>query len=144
MSEDLVKPSGMGGSEISRKLVGGWKEIMAQKTGQKPQQRVIKEQVEPKKEVETNYKPGSDEDSEGFSMRRAKQHMQKLTEQKRSEMVFKGNATQIALKLNILTEGVEANPDTGRSAVPGGKKVKILSCEDAGFGQYKLTYILED
>jgi hypothetical protein len=143
MSDDLVKPSGMGGSEISRKLVGGWKEIMAQKTGQRPQQKVIKEQVEKTPQVENNYKPG-DEENDGFNMRRAKQHMQKLTEQKRSEMVFKGSASQIALKLNILTEGVEANPDTGRAAIPGGKKVKIISCEDAGFGQYKLTYMLED
>jgi hypothetical protein len=143
---DVVKPSGAGGSEASRKLVDGWRKIAS---GNAPSrnERIIKENQERtsgKPQVDNNYKPG-DEDTNGeFNARKAKMHMQKLTEQKRSQMVFKGSATQVAMKLNILTEGVEADPDTGRKAIPGGKKVKVIDCEDIGMGQFKLTYLIED
>lgn len=143
---DIVTPSGAGGSETSRKLVDGWKKIAS---GNAPSrnERIIKENqehVSGKPKIEGNYKPGDEDTSGEFNMRRAKMHMQKLNEEKRSQSVFKGSATQVAMKLNILTEGVEADADTGRKAIPGGKKVKVINCEDIGMGQYKLTYLIED
>lgn len=139
MSERIVTPGTSNGdiSEPTKRAVGGWQEIQARRSGQQPQ-RVIKESVKQSEAVVQQEQNGE------FDMRRAKQHMQKLTEQKMSEKVFKGNATQIALKLKILTEGVDADVESGHSAIRGGNKVKILHCEDAGFGQFKLTYLLED
>lgn len=137
---DIITPGASNGiiSEPTKKVLGGWQEIQARRSGQAPQ-RVIKESVkQPEQAVRQEEQNGE------FDMRKAKQHMQKLTEQKMSERVFKGNATQIALKLKILTEGVDADVESGHSAIRGGNKVKILHCEDAGFGQFKLTYLLED
>lgn len=141
MSDRIVTPGASNGdiSEPTKKAVGGWKEIQARRSGQPPQQRVIKESAKLEQPVARES-----EANDEFDMRRAKQHMQKLTEQKLSEKVFKGNATQIALKLKILTEGAEADSDVGSAGIRGGNKVKILHCEDAGFGQFKLTYLLEN
>lgn len=139
MSERIVTPGSSSGdiSEPTKKVVGGWKEMQSRRSGQPPQ-RVIKESAKLEQPV------AQDEANGEFDMRKAKQHMQKLTEQKLSEKVFKGNATQIALKLKILTEGADADVETGSAGVRGGNKVKILHCEDAGFGMFKLTYLLVD
>lgn len=130
-------------SSETRKVVGGWHAIQAARqqgksSHQIKQERLLNEREENPSQSEQGFKPGEEESNEGFSSRRAKQHMQKLFEQKQSERIFKGNSQQIALKLQILTEG---DADTGAK---GGHKVKVLGCESAGLGIFKLTYLLVD
>lgn len=149
---DIMKPSGEGSSnDTTRKVVGGWHAIMegrqqGKNTKEVKQARIIKEQderVSEKAPQEGGFKPGEEDSSDGFSLRKAKQHMQKLMEQKQSQRTFQGNAQQIALKLQILTEG---DPDAvlGDKVSRGGHTVKVISCESAGLGSYKLTYLLLD
>lgn len=136
---------------ITRKVVGGWHAIMEGRQQGKNakevrQERILKEQEDKaagKTSQDTNFKPGDDEASDGFSLRKAKQHMQKLMEQKQSQRTFQGNAQQIALKLQLLTEG---NPDAalGDKVSKGGHTVKVISCEGVGLGTYKLTFLLLD
>lgn len=142
MSEDIITASGIGASEPTRKVVSGWKEMQkARESGIDPrklkQERILKENKSQTSQIDSNFKPGDDKSSESFSYRKAKQHLQKLNEQKQTQKVFKGNAQQITMKLILLTVGDnEVN-------IKGGNIVKVISCEEAGLGQYKLTYLLE-
>lgn len=117
-------------TDETRKAVSGWKSIMANRQG--GQKSAPQQKVQPKQEIITEQEAPNAE----FDFKRARQHMQKLNEEKQNQLVFKGNAQQIALKLNLLTEG------DADMQVKGGKKVKVISCEEAGVGLYKLTYIL--
>lgn len=139
---ELIQPTGSGSSDATtKKLVGGWH---AMQQGQKlsRNERLIKEQEEKAQSIksgkplneENGYKPGQDEGSDQFSMKKAKQFIQQLTEQKRSQKTFKGSADQCMLKIASLM---------GSLAEDGQKfeKGKVLMVEQAGFGQYKLTYM---
>ena len=149
MGDGVIAP-GSGGpvGDSTRKAVGGWHAIMeGRNAGKNPvdarKERILKENAEKaeairsgKPQKEEGFRPGEDNESDGFNIRRAREHMQKLNEQRQTQSVFKGNAQQIALKLMVLTEG---DADIGAK---GGKKVKVLGCEETGLGQYKLTYLL--
>lgn len=142
MSDDIKTP-GTGGeiSDATRKAVNGWHAIMEGKKQGKSSTQIKQEQrilIKENQKPETQYRPGDEEQNEGFSARKAKAHMQKLFEEKQSQKIFKGNAQQLALKLQILTEG-----DAERN-ISGGHKVKVISCEEDGLGMYKLTYLLTD
>lgn len=144
--DDIIKPTGQGGTENTRKLVSGWKDIMAGKTMSR-QERIIKEQQEKAQKIksgvplteDTNYKPGQDDaPSEPMSLREMRKTINKMNEQKRVQKTFKGSAEQCIIKICSLL-GTTTPDEPGRKFERG----KILTVEEAGFGQYKVTYLPE-
>ena len=139
---DLIQPSGAGSADpTTKKLVGGWQNMQKGKQLTR-QERLIKEQEEKAQRIkngqplneEGGYKPGQDESSEQFSMKRAKEFLTKMNEQKRAQKIFKGNAEQCMLKMASLMGSLA---EDGRKFEKG----KVMMVEQAGFGQYKLTYM---
>ena len=144
MDEKLVKPSGEGSSDATiKKLVGGW-HAMQQGATLNRRERILKEQEDriqqtksgktPAQQQDSNWKPGQEERSEEFSAKRAKEFLTKMTEQKRTQRAFKGTPEQCMMKIASLMGSL---PEEGRKLEKG----KILMVEQAGFGQYKLTYM---
>ena len=143
MEENIIVPTGQGGTLETKKLVGGWN---AMKNGNvlSRQERLIKEQEEkaqriksgkPAVEQDNNYKPGQDGDSTEFSVKNARKFIQTLTEEKKTQRVFKGSSEQCIMKIGLLLGGIQN--ESGIS-----QKGKILLVEEAGINQYKITYIL--
>lgn len=145
---DLITPSGMGASEESRKVVSGWNAIKNRGNAptQTRQERLIKEQqeraemirkgIDPNK-VESGFKPGSDNASGEFSMRDAKKFLNEKYQAQRAQKVFKNTPELCLIKIGYLLGTIQ--PDDGSKTESG----KILKVEEAGFGQYKVTYIPE-
>jgi len=143
MDENIIVPTGSGGSNETRKVMSGWKSMQNGNTSTR-QDRIIKEQQDRAQKIkngqslneeDTGYRPGQDGASGEFSIKNAKKFIQNMNEQKKTEKVFKGNADQCLLKIGYLTGGVKS--DTGATVQRG----KILLVEEAGISQYKITYI---
>jgi len=142
--EKLITPSGMGATDETRKVRSGW-EAMQQGQRMSRQERLIKEQQERAQQIKSgkplnedqNYKPGQEDQSGEFSMKRARDHMKTLLEQKKVQKQYKGSADQCILKITSLLGGLK-DEDNIRA-----EKGKILMVEEAGFGLYKVTYMTE-
>lgn len=121
MSEEPVK---------FRKLASAWNNI----TAGKPTPKAPQASREP---TPTTYKPGQDEaPSEEFSMRKAKQFLAEQHQQQKSKKVFRGSPEQCMLKIASLM-GTLSETDPNQKFEKG----QLLLVEEAGFGQYKITYI---
>lgn len=127
--------------EDMRKAMNGWKQLQQGKPLSRSE-RIIKEQEEKAQRIkngqplneEGGYKPGQDASSEQFSMKRAKEFLTKMNEQKRAQKVYKGSAEQCMLKIASLMGSLA---EDGKQFEKG----KVMMVEQAGFGQYKLTYM---
>jgi hypothetical protein len=137
MDDNLIAP-GQGGnaSEPTRKVVGGW-HAMQEGKRESRQQRILREQTEKTErakqgipEKEAGYRPGDEEASGEFNMRRMKEHAAKIAKKNATKLTFTGSSEMVTLKLVTLYE-------------EKGDKVKVLGMEEAGFGKYKVTFLID-
>jgi hypothetical protein len=138
MDDKLITPGqgGGGASEPTRKVVNGW-HAMQEGKRESRQQRMLREQTEKTERVkqgipekEEGFRPGEEEGSGEFNMRRMKEHAAKLAKKNATKLSFTGTGEMITLKLVTLYE-------------EKGDKVRVLGVEEAGFGKYKLTFFID-
>jgi len=147
MSDDLITPGqGGGASDQTRKVSNGWRAI---KDGgrESRQQRILREQQEKVERVknglpaekENGFRPGEEEVSGEFSLRRMREATQKLVKTTMQKREFVGSPDQCIMKLVMLFNGTE--DADGRKTTPKSTP-QILSVDESGFGKYKITYIV--
>jgi hypothetical protein len=136
MADDIITPgSGAGGSEEAKRVVGGWNAIK-DKNRETRAQRILRESNEKAERVkqglpaekDTSFRPGEDEASGEFNMRRAREAAQNMVKKTTAKQTFVGSADMVCLKVVTLCEEK--------------KNVQILGIEEAGFGNYRVSYIV--
>lgn len=139
---DVIKPSGMGASEETRKVVDGWKKI-AEGTRETRQERILRERREHAIAIKEGrdpderegFRPGSEDSNEPVSMRKLMESHNKITNPQSNvkKVIFVGSGEQVTLKLSTVFEQAK---DKGQAI----RNIVIYSLEEAGFNKYKITY----
>lgn len=139
---DVIKPSGMGASEETRKVVDGWKKI-AEGTRESRQERILRERREHSQAIKEGrdpderegFRPGSEDSNEPVSMRKLMESHNKIKNPTSSapKVTFTGSGEQVTLKLSTIFENAKEKNTAIRS-------ITVHSLEEAGFNKYKITY----
>lgn len=143
-NDDVITAGGMGASDETRKVVGGWKAMQESKRTGKPvaKQKVADEKTATITESANPYYKGkAAQHDDGIAAEDLTRHLKRasdklLTETTVKKKMFKGNAELCMTKLSMLFNG----PDGDVTSENAKFTPKIVNIKESGYGNYTIYW----